>query len=70
MSIADVKKLSLREKFQLMEILREDLRGAVDEMEIPQSHKDLLDSRRDRVSTGKAALRNWDDVKDSIRKPC
>ena len=70
MGIADIKKLSLREKLQVMEIIWDDLRGVVEGADIPQAHKDLLDERRNRVASGNVELRSWDEVKDSIGKPC
>ena len=70
MSIADIKKLSLREKLQVMEMIWDDLRGTVEGADVPQAHKDLLDERRHRVSTGEAKIHSWDEVKGSIGRPC
>ena len=66
MSIAEVSKLPLREKLQIMEAIWMDLREHVEVMEIPESHRRLLDKRRARVAGGTSTLLNWDQVKYSI----
>jgi hypothetical protein len=66
MSIAEIVKLPLREKLQIMEAIWEDLRDHADRFEVPLEHRALLDSRRERVATGIASLRDWDTVKHSI----
>ena len=66
MSIAEVSKLPLREKLQIMETIWLDLRQRVEELEAPDEHRRLLDSRRQRVASGETSLRDWDHVKDSI----
>jgi len=64
MSIADIKTLSLREKLQVMEVIWDDLRGAVEDMDVPPAHKELLDERQERVSSGAATLRDWENISD------
>ncbi len=68
MSITEVQNLSLREKFQVMELIWADLRNHVDSLDMPTAHKQLLDSRQERVSSGKATIQDWEQVKDSIGK--
>ena len=68
MSIAEVNNLTLREKLQIMEAIWIDLRQHVDALDAPQEHRDLLDSRRDRVASSQAALYDWDQVKHTIGK--
>jgi len=65
MSITEIKKLPLREKFQIMEALWEDMREEVGEAGIPETHKKLLDERRARVENGEEKLLEWDEVKNS-----
>jgi hypothetical protein len=62
MTVADLAKLSLREKLQLMEAIWEDLRGRVDAMEVPAEHRRILDERRSRIASGEATLLDWDQV--------
>lgn len=66
MNIAEVKSLPLREKFQLLEMIWEDLRSRVETMPVSRSDRDLLDARIERVESGKVAVHHWDDVKHSI----
>lgn len=49
-----------------METIWEDMRERLDISDIPQSHKDLLDSRRERVASGESKILDWDSVKSSI----
>ena len=69
MSIAEIKNLPLHEKLQIMEVIWIDLREHVDSSGVPREHRELLDSRRERVSTGEAKLRDWDTVKKSVGRP-
>ncbi|NOX99439.1 MAG: acyl-protein synthetase, partial [Verrucomicrobia bacterium] len=39
-----------------MELIWDDLRKHVDTLEMPTAHKQLLDSRQERVSSGKATI--------------
>ena len=66
MSLTDVSQLSLREKLQIMEAIWHDLRDHAEKLDIPTSHRELLDTRRDRVATGKAMIQDWDQVKHTI----
>lgn len=66
MSTVELSQFSLREKLQIMQSIWEDLRSHVDRIEVPQSHKDILDERRRRVESGEAKLLDWDQVKHSI----
>lgn len=51
-----------------MQMIWEDLRGHVDQMEVPESHRQLLNTRRQRVERGEAKLLDWDEVKHRIGK--
>jgi putative addiction module component (TIGR02574 family) len=66
MNTIEVSKLPLREKLQIMQSIWEDLAGHVDRLEVPQSHKDLLDERRRRVETGESKILDWEEVKHTI----
>ncbi|CAN5821109.1 hypothetical protein BH11VER1_BH11VER1_35130 [soil metagenome] len=68
MSLTDVSQLSLREKLQIMEAIWHDLRDHAEKLNVPTSHRELLDTRRDRVATGKAKIQDWDQVKHTIRR--
>jgi len=66
MTVADIAKLSLREKLQIMEAIWEDLRGRVNSMDVPDEHRRILDERRARIASGEAKLLEWDQVKHSL----
>lgn len=62
----ELSQFTLREKFQIMQSIWEELRSSVDEYEVPQSHKDILDERRRRVDCGESKVLDWDQVKHTI----
>ena len=66
MSIAEIKRLPLSEKLQIMEALWEDLRSNADAILVPDWQKDLLNARRRAVDQGQEQVLDWDDVKDSL----
>ncbi len=68
MSIAEIKQLPMREKFQIMETLWEEMRVVADKADVPESHRRTLDARRAAVESGESSLLSWDKVKDSIGK--
>jgi putative addiction module component (TIGR02574 family) len=66
MSIAEVKRLPLAEKLQIMEAIWEDLRAQAEGVPVPQWHRDLLDERRKAVEEGREELLDCDSVRDSL----
>ncbi len=66
MNTLELSQFTLREKFQIMQSIWEELRGSVDRFEVPQSHKDILDERRRRVEGGDSKILEWDQVKHTI----
>ena len=66
MSIADIRSLPLREKFQILEVIWDDLSARIDEMSVSPAVRDLLDERIERVRSGFAEVHDWDAVKFSI----
>jgi putative addiction module component (TIGR02574 family) len=69
MTTEEIKRLPTEEKFLIMEALWDDLRDHFEHAEIPESHKELLRSRRQRVETGESKLLDWDEVKSSVGRP-
>lgn len=53
-----------------MEVLWDDMRSTIDQAEtdIPMNHKEILDSRKERVQNGEAKLLDWDEVKETVGK--
>jgi len=66
MSITEITDLPLREKFQIMELLWDDMRSSLESAGTPEEHKELLDSRRRRVADGEVSLMDWDRVKNTV----
>jgi len=66
MSIAEVRSLPLREKFQILEAIWDDLSARIDEMEVSPAERELLDTRIERVRGGSAEVHDWDSVKHSL----
>ena len=68
MNLIQLSQYSLREKFQIMQSIWDELRTHAEQFEVPQSHKDILDERRRRVENGETVLLDWDQVKHTIGK--
>ena len=66
MSITEIKKLPLREKFQIMEALWEDMREEVEEADIPDSHKRILDDCAARVAAGEERFFDLEEARQMI----
>lgn len=66
MNMAEITRLPLLEKLQIMETLWADLGSGVEDIELTAQHKALLDDRLARIESGESKIHNWDDVKDSI----
>ncbi|MEX2605790.1 MAG: addiction module protein [Kiritimatiellia bacterium] len=66
MTITEVRNLPLREKFQILEAIWDDLSARMDEMSVSPAVRDLLDERVERIRTGSAEVQDWDSVKFSI----
>ena len=66
MNVAEIKKLPLREKFQILEALWEDLSSKIEDIELTQTDRDLLDTRLSKIESGESKILDWDDVKHTI----
>ena len=69
MNIAEVRRLPLREKLQIIEAIWSDLSERVDELAISPDVRELLDARIERVRDGSVEIHDWDSVKHSIGRP-
>jgi putative addiction module component (TIGR02574 family) len=58
MSIAEIRRLPLNEKMQIMEALWEDLRVHAEEASVPEWQKELLDARRKAVEDGREDIQH------------
>ncbi len=69
MTAEEIKDLPTEEKFLMMEALWTDFCEHVEHAEIPEPHKEIITSRRERVESGESKLLEWDAVKSSIGRP-
>lgn len=67
MSIAELKKLPLSEKLQILEVLWEDLRDCEESVPVPEWHKRILDERLKEVEAGRETIVDWDEIKHDLR---
>lgn len=68
MNTLELSQFSLREKFQIMQSIWEELRSTVDRYEVLQSHKHILHERRRRTDCGESKILDWDHVKHTLEK--
>ena len=66
MSITEIRNLPLREKFQILEAIWDDLSERVDEMSVSPAVQNILDERIERIRNGSAEVLDWDSVKYTI----
>ncbi len=66
MTISEVRSLPLREKFQILEAIWDDLSARIDEMSVSPAVQSLLDERIERIQKGAVKVHDWDSVKFSI----
>jgi len=68
MNVSEIRQLPLREKFQILEALWEDLGREIEEIPLSAGEKSFLDSRLARIESGETQIHDWDEVKDSLGK--
>jgi F420-0:gamma-glutamyl ligase len=66
MSITEIKKLPIREKFQILEALWEDMREEIEDTDIPESHKKILDDCEARVLAGEEKFYSLEEARNMI----
>ncbi len=68
MTIIEINKMSILERLQTMEELWDSLRYEENEIESPEWHKDILESRRSKIKDGSAEFISLDDLKAGNNK--
>lgn len=66
MSLAEIRKLPIREKFQILEALWEDMRDEIEDADIPESHKKILDDCEARVLAGEEKFYSLEEARNMI----
>lgn len=67
-NISEIKQMSKQEKLLLMETIWQELSVDEQEIEVPESHKKMLDKRAVLAENGEAEFLDWDDAKRRINK--
>ena len=67
-SESEIKQLSTEEKLLLMETIWKQLSTDEDQLEVPKSHKEMLERRAVMAETGEAEFLDWEKAKKQIKK--
>jgi hypothetical protein len=59
--------MTLREKLEVLEVLREDMARSAGSVESPDWHKETLEECGRRAAEGKARFADWETAKAEIR---
>ncbi len=68
MTITEIEKMSIIERLQTMEKLWDSLCHEESEIESPEWHKEILESRRKKIKEGKATFISLEDLKSGNYK--
>jgi putative addiction module component (TIGR02574 family) len=65
-SQAEIRKLPLPEKLELLEAVWSELSSEPDNIAVPQWHKDILDERQRGLEQGSMKVMDWELAKEQI----
>ena len=63
---AEIRKLPLSEKLELLETVWSELSSDPDTIDVPQWHKDILDERQRAMEQGSMKAIDWELAKEQI----
>ncbi|MEI6071747.1 MAG: addiction module protein [Verrucomicrobiae bacterium] len=63
---AEIRQMTLPEKFALLETVWAEISADPKQVEVPQWHKDILDQREVALQEGRATVLEWDEAKKQI----
>ena len=63
-----LNEMTVFEKLQMMEVLWADLSRHDDTLESPDWHREILEDRESRISSGLSKFSDWEQAKADIRK--
>ena len=66
--IESLQKLTWAEKFDLIQMLWSDIAAENEKLLIPDNHKEILRQRLDRIASGDAKFRNWEEIREKYAK--
>ena len=67
-TISEIKQMSKEEKLLLMETLWQQLSVDEEQVEVPESHKKMLEDRSAMAEKGEAEFLDWEQAKRQISK--
>ena len=65
---AEIRQLTLPEKFALLETVWAEISIDSDHVEVAQWHKDILDQRELALQEGKVTVLEWEEAKKQIAR--
>lgn len=63
-----LSQFTFAQKLDLMEEVWSDLAMDENRLESPAWHKDILEDRKEALAAGKAAMSDWEEAKERIKK--
>jgi hypothetical protein len=66
--LVEIKKMSLEEKLQTMELLWDELRENPDNVAFPKWHQDILEQRESLTHDESLHYTDWSEAKKDIEK--
>ncbi len=62
-NLKEILTLSKDERLELMEVIWDSLNEEMQDSEIPDWHKEILDERLKKIEKGEARFKDWDEIK-------
>ncbi len=59
--------LTFSQKLDLMETLWDDISNSTNQLESPGWHREVLQARKQTITSGKAVISDWEEAKHRIR---
>lgn len=67
-NISEIKQMSKQEKLHLMETIWQQLSVDEEQIDVPQSHIEMLEKREAMVKRGESEFIDWQEAKEQITK--
>lgn len=67
-TLSEIKQMSRQEKLHLLETIWQQLSVDEEQIEVPQSHKKMLEERAAMAERGEAGFLDWEQAKQQISK--
>ena len=67
-TLSEIKQMSRQEKLHLLETIWQQLSVDEEQIEVPQSHKKMLEERAAMAERGESGFLDWEQAKKQISK--